>query len=300
MYRLLLGLIIATASAPLVARDSIAVIYPDVPPPANRIFQEIIQGIESEHADSLLKKPIKSKESPEETLRWIERQQPDMLIALGKRSYRVAKRLYREKPVAIGALPIRPNGISGISLLADPKILFTALSELAPNISKVYVVYSPSTRWLIDIAQQQASAMQLELKNIEVKNIKDAVATYNELLANIDANNEAVWLSGDKLTTHEQVILPKLLEKSWEQNLVLFSSKPAHAKRGALFSVFPDNEALGQQLVTMVSEIHKSQQKAGVIPLQNMKLAVNLRTAAHLGFDYKSQQKEQFHLTFPQ
>ncbi|WP_338292779.1 ABC transporter substrate binding protein [Planctobacterium marinum] len=282
------------------ARDKLAVVYPEVPSPANLVFEEIIAGIEASHPQNLLIRAISRTESPDESLAWVNEQQPDMLIALGKRGYRIAKYIYKERPVAIGALPIRPNGISGISLLADPGILFDSLKNLAPDISVINVVYSPSSRWLMSIAAEEAAEKGLELKPTEVKNIKEAISTYDALLKEIDPSKEAVWVPVDKITAHEQVILPSLLEKSWEQNLVLFSSKPAHAKRGALFSVFPDNQALGQQLVKMVTQIYQSHNETGVVPLQDMKLAVNLRTAAHLGFDYKSQQKEQFHLTFPQ
>lgn len=282
------------------AQDKLAVVYPDVPSPANLVFEEIIAGIEASHPNNLLIKAIPSSESPDESIAWVNEQQPEMLIALGKRGYRIAKYIYRDRPVAIGALPIRPNGISGISLLADPGMLFDSLKTLAPDISVINVVYSPSSRWLMGIAAEEAAEKGLTFKHIEVKNIKQAISTYDKLLNEIDPSKEAVWLPVDKITAHEQVILPNLLERSWEQNLVLFSSKPAHAKRGALFSVFPDNEALGRQLVKMVKEIYRSHNETGVVPLQDMKLAVNLRTAAHLGFDYKSQQKEQFHLTFPQ
>lgn len=287
-------------SSPLAARESLAVVYPEVPSPANLVFEEIIAGIQAAHPNNLMIKAIRSSESPDESLAWVNENQPEMLIALGKRGYRIAKYIYKDRPVAIGALPIRPNGISGISLLADPGIIFDSLKSLAPNIKTINVVYSPGSRWLISIAAKQAQAKGLTFNHIEVKNIKDAISTYDQLLNQINPQTDAVWLPVDKITAHEQVILPNLLEKSWEQNLVLFSSKPAHAKRGALFSVFPDNEALGKQLVKMVTDIYQSQNDAGVIPLQDMKLAVNLRTAAHLGFDYKSQQKEQFHLIFPQ
>ncbi|BDX06778.1 hypothetical protein MACH26_22990 [Planctobacterium marinum] len=288
------------SSFEVMARDKLAVVYPEVPSPANLVFEEIIAGIEASHPQNLLIRAISRTESPDESLAWVNEQQPDMLIALGKRGYRIAKYIYKERPVAIGALPIRPNGISGISLLADPGILFDSLKNLAPDISVINVVYSPSSRWLMSIAAEEAAEKGLELKPTEVKNIKEAISTYDALLKEIDPSKEAVWVPVDKITAHEQVILPSLLEKSWEQNLVLFSSKPAHAKRGALFSVFPDNQALGQQLVKMVTQIYQSHNETGVVPLQDMKLAVNLRTAAHLGFDYKSQQKEQFHLTFPQ
>lgn len=282
------------------ARDSLTVIYPDVPSPANRIFQEIISGVEDRFQGDVQLHAIKKSHSPQQTAEWVDQNSPDMLIALGKRGYRIAKRIQKGTPVAIGALPIRPNGISGISLLADPKILFQSLKDLAPQIKVIKVVYSPGSRWLISMASEQAAEMGLDFVHIEVKNIKDAVATYDSMLKSIDPKTEAVWLPIDRVTAHEQVILPNLLEKSWEQNLVLFSSKPAHAKRGALFSMFPDNIELGKRLVDMVVAMHDSKEESGVVPLRNMKLAVNLRTAAHLGFDYKSQQKDSFHLTFPQ
>lgn len=293
-------LLFLLCSYPATARDKLVVVYPEVPAPANLLFEEIVSGIESAYPDNLVIRAIGRTESPDASLEWVNAQHPEMLIALGKRGYRIAKYIYKNRPVAIGALPIRPNGISGISLLADPGVMFDLLKELAPHISVVNVVYSPSSRWLMSLAAEQASEKGLTFNQIEVKSLKDAISTYDDMLSKIDPNTEAVWLPVDKITAHEQVILPNLLEKSWEQNVVLFSSKPAHAKRGALFSVVPDNEALGRQLVKMVRAIHQSKDAARVIPLQDMRLAVNLRTAAHLGFDYKSQQKEQFHLTFPQ
>lgn len=282
------------------AQESLTVIYPEVPSPYNQIFAEILGGIESQYTGNLVIKSLQKSDAPNNTVAWIDDSETDMLIALGSRGYKVAKQIYKKKPVVIGALPIRPNGMSGISLLADPKILFETLRDLAPQINKVHVVYSPPSRWLIDLANEQAKHLGLELNQLEVKSLKTAAQTYESLLDSVDSANEAVWLPLDSISANEQVILPNLLEKSWEQNIVLFSSKPAHAKRGALFSLFPDHNALGQQLVNMVVQMHQEQSNAGVKPLQDMKLAVNLRTAAHLGLDYKNRQKDAFHLTFPQ
>lgn len=295
------ALLICFLLCPLaMARDTLAVIYPEVSSPANRVFNEIISAIEAHYPHRVLKRPITEQESPNESIAWINEQKPEMLIALGKRGYKIAKRVRLDTPVAIGALPLKPNGVSGISLLAEPDVLFKSLKKLAPNIKTINAVSSPGIRWLMAIADEQAESLGLQFNNIEVKNIKEAITTYDQLLINIDTHSEALWLPNDKITAHEQVILPRLLETSWEQNVVLFSSKATHVKRGVLFSVVPDNIALGKQLVDMVIKIHQTKQETGIIPQQNMKLAVNLRTAAHLGYDYKSQQKELFHLTFPQ
>lgn len=276
------------------------VVYPQVPSPYNQIFTEIISGIESQFEGDIQLKSISKSETSETLIALLNELDPNMLIALGRRGYKLSQLMENDTPIVIGALPIKPNGISGISLLADPKILFSALQQLAPNITRVHVVYSKNSKWLIQLADAQSQSLGLDLHKVEVTDIKSAVEEYDRLLMSINTKTEAVWLPLDPVTANEQVILPSLLERSWEQNVVLFSSKPAHAKRGALFSMFPDHYELGKQLAAMVQSMFDTKQKQGVLPLQDMKLAVNLRTAAHLGFEYKNRQKDTFHLTFPQ
>jgi putative ABC transport system substrate-binding protein len=80
---------------------------------------------------------------------------------------------------------------------------------------------------------------------------------------------------------------------------VVFSSTPAHAKRGVLFSTFPDNQAMGEHLLRMVNELHHAVPlKARIEPLKSLQLAVNLRTAARLGIRYEPDQLASFSLTF--
>lgn len=291
----LLVLFIAPASY-----GAVAVLYPKVSSPYSEIFDEIISGIQSQHGTSLQIKAIAKNESPDSLSAWVDEQNPDMLIALGRRGYQFAKGFDKNKPVVVGALPIKPNGISGISLLADPKVLFDALQNLAPNIQRVYVVYSQRSEWLIGLAEEQSKMMGLTLIKVKAEDVKAAAKEYDSLLSRINVQTDAVWLPLDAITANEQVILPSLLERTWEQNIVLFSSKPAHAKRGALFSMLPDNYEMGKQLVSMVKSMHQRQVEGSVLPLDSMRLAVNLRTAAHLGFEYKNRQKQQFYVTFPQ
>lgn len=281
------------------ASTSMVVLYPKVSAPYSQIFDEIIVGIEQQFDGDVSLKSIEKSESNELLSAWIEDKNPHMLIALGRRGYKLIRSIQNEKPVVIGALPIKPNGMPGISLLADPQVLFEALQQLAPHIKRVHVVYSENSEWLVELAENQSESMGLILNKVKTVDIKSALTEYDRLLANIDIQTDALWLPLDPVTVNEQVILPSLLERSWEQNFVLFSSKPAHAKRGALFSMFPNHFELGKQLAIMVEALYTTKQSAGVVPLQNMRLAVNLRTAAHLGFEYKNRQKEQFHVTFP-
>lgn len=275
--------------------DSLTVVYPDVNAPYDTIYEQIKQGIDSEFKGDITYLKLPSKFDPNEIASSIKN---DKVIALGKRGWVIAKKIYQSTPVVVGALPIRPNGISGVSLMTAPESLFQSLINLAPNVKKITVLYTPTTEWSIKNAQQDAKLKGLELVAIKVKNIQQAVKTYDQLFEGDDLSNQAIWLPLDPVTAHDKVIVPVILEKAWKNKMVVFSSKPTHAQRGALFSALPNNEQLGHKLVKMILNISKTKETI-VTPLLDIELAVNLRTAAHLGFDYGNNQKSGFALTFP-
>ncbi|ALZ75666.1 ABC transporter substrate binding protein [Rheinheimera sp. F8] len=285
------------ATAKLLAAD-LTVVYPQVKAPYNEIFEQIIRGIEHQQQDGLQLYPLDGKSPLENTAKELSRDPSNLVIALGKSGYQVAQKIQQTNNVVVSALPLQPAGLAGISLLTDPKVLFTSLKMLAPAIKKVHVVYSDPSRWMIQIAVAQASDFGIEVIAEEVKDLKDAVKTYQDLLQNIDPASNAVWLPFDAITANEQVILPQVIELAWERNIVLFSSKPEHAKRGALFSTFPDHFELGRELVILVQQLQQGKAAATVVPLQQVQLAVNLRTAAHLGMEYKQEVLRQIPITF--
>ena len=280
-----------TASA-----EPLTVIYPDVKPPYDKIFQQITQGIDEEAQDGIIHLKLSGKFDPVEIAKKITTQK---VIALGKRGLLVARQIYQDKSVVVGALPIKPNGISGVSLMADPEELFDSLHDLAPEITTVTVLYTSASAWIIPIAQQKADARGLTLNSIKVDNIRDAVKAYDQIFTDVDLTKTAIWLPLDPITANDKIIVPVILEKAWSNKMVVFSSKPNHAKRGALFSAMPNNKLLGKQLVHLVDKISKPSHPSVVKPLDTVKLAVNLRTAAHLGYDYGSSKRSGFALTFP-
>ncbi|NQZ82562.1 MAG: hypothetical protein HRT52_16255 [Colwellia sp.] len=276
--------------------EELTVVYPEVKAPYDKIFQQITHGIQSEFNGKVhhiqLPRKFDAKKQANKIL-------TNKVIALGKRGMRIAKQLYNEQPVVVGALPIKPNGISGVSLMADPNILFDSLHELAPEVTTITVLYSPASEWIIEEAQAKAKAKGLMLNHIAVNDIKSAVIAYNNIFEGSNLEKMAIWLPLDPITANEKIIVPTILEKAWENKMVVFSSKPTHAKRGALFSALPDNEILGQQLARLINNVDYKSRPSTVKTLEKIKLAVNLRTAAHLGFDYNSNERSGFALTFP-
>lgn len=292
--------------------NKVAIFYPKAKEPYRSIYQEIISGSNSAsqeihqqvHFENFI---LKKDFNGEEIVAQLKQKQINKVIVLGRSGWQLAKYLSKrlkadgkkEFHVVSGALPISPNGISGISLITDPAYLFNYLQQVAPQVEKVHVAYSNKSAWLIELAKQAAQEQGLILDLKKVTSTKEAISFYQQLFDSGVSNKDAIWLPLDRISSNDKVTLPLILEKAWKKEVVVFSSKPSHAKRGALFSTYPDNFALGKHLFTMVQELDKQPEQKDFAALKSTLLAVNLRTAAHLGLKYSAKQQQEFKLTFP-
>ncbi|MGH1460539.1 MAG: ABC transporter substrate binding protein [Neptuniibacter sp.] len=282
------------------AAATLAIVYPEVPAPYKQVFEQIIEGIEARHAGPLVKYPIASPVDPDKLLGQMSNDQVDMVVTLGRRGLSYNKALKGQYPLVTGALPIKPNGISGVSLIANPNNLFRQLLVLSPKTRKVHAVYTQKSQWLIDKAQKAAQANGLELISYKASDIREAVKHYQNIFKNADPVEDSIWLPLDSIAANEKVILPLLVRESWDNNLVVFSSKPGHVKRGLLFTLFPDSTEDGVRLADMLNTIYHEGKNPGVELSNSAKVGVNMRTASHLGLEYSPLMKKSFYQTFPQ
>jgi putative ABC transport system substrate-binding protein len=109
-----------------------------------------------------------------------------------------------------------------------------------------------------------------------------------------------VWLLQDSSTVGNTSILPLVLKKAWDKRLVVFSSNPSHVRRGALFSLYADQDALGKSISNLLRQQTSGKRNiTGLQPLRDVGIAVNLRTASHIGLEISSEQRRQFDSVFP-
>ncbi|MGX5173726.1 ABC transporter substrate binding protein [Aliikangiella sp. IMCC44653] len=290
---------VAPADEPV---DKVAVFYPQIKEPYRTIYKQIISGVKT-HTNNLEEFVLSPQFKVEEVVAELKSHEITKVIVLGRSGYKLAKQLPPEFKVVSGALPISPNGVSGISLISDPHKLFYYLKIAAPNVKKVYVAYSEHSQWIIKLALGAAEQLGIELITKKVSTTKESIQYYQDLFDQIDSTQSAIWLPLDRIASNDKITLPLILEKAWTKEIVVFSSKPSHAKRGALFSTYPDNFHLGEQLAQLVYELAadknlKAEKKFK--PLQSLQLAVNLRTASHLGLHYEPETKKNFQLVFPE
>lgn len=282
------------------------VLYPDVPEPYQNIFLNVISGLEGEPHARVAQYVVEKDIDLQGIKAWLREQKVDVIIALGRRGLNAATQATDKIPIVSGALLLTPGdeqaNVEGISLAADPKALFTRLLSLVPGIQRIYVVYNPhQNAWMMKLAQKAADELNIKLVGYTADSLREAVFHYNEILHIVDPKKDALWLPIDSTTVNDQVVLPLILRRAWDLDLVVFSSNPTHASKGALFSVFPDNEALGRSLAALAVGVEAGDKQAdpAIHALEDLKFAINRRTADHLGLSFSAQRQQKFDFVFP-
>jgi len=279
------------------SEDKVTVIYPEIIASSTSIYFEILKGIESEFEGDVITLELPQTFNSQDITNSIT---TEHVIALGRQGMVVGKEVNQSKLVVFGALPILDDDMSGISSIPSPKSLFKPLKTLAPKVQNITVVYSKSSAWLIDEAKKEAKRINLTLNTILVDDLQMAVKTYDDFFQTIASENAALWLPIDPISVNNNIIVPILLEKAWNHNVVVISSTASHVERGVLYATVPDNINMGRQLATLIQKIENKNNSTIVKALKTIKLAVNLRTAKHLGYQYPQSKIEQFAFTFPE
>lgn len=284
----------------------IAVLYPDIGEPYRSVFWKIIEGIEDKTNAKVASYPVGANFNPQTVSSDLKRQEIRVVIALGRNGLKAANALDREIGVVGGGVVSAPDNEtrSGtiLSLAPDPSLLFVRLKALSPKIQRVHVVFDPrQSAWLIKLARDAARNQGLELVAHEAQDLKAALTIYQSVFANADGKREAVWLPQDSTTVDESLVLPLVLQESWNRGIPVFSSNVSHVKRGVLFALYPNNHEIGRSLAASALGVVAGTAPArGLLPLRDVLTAFNTRTANHLGISPSSAQQQDFSLLFPE
>lgn len=262
------------------------VLYPDVEQPERDVFTLLRAGIQGGAARSgvpVISIAVQESTSPSETAASIRRHAPRAVIALGRRAYQLANAMQLETRVLVAGvdLPVGSVGPNGISLAPNPRIVFTTLKSVAPQIRRVIVVVDPARdRWLLEPAAAAARAAGQQLQVHEASNVGEAAAHYLNIFRYGNPRTDAIWLLEDgRFITSDT--LPTIIEESWSRNFVVFSNVLAHVSKGALFAHYPDPRALGERLAQLA--VTEQRGPVGMSFLDDVKRAANVRVGAHLG-----------------
>lgn len=282
----------------------IAVIYPDIGEPFRSVFLKIIEGIEEQAKGRIVSIPVAANINPQELSSDLKKQDVRVVIALGRNGLKAASGLDQVGIVAGGVLSVPEADARRFtvhSLAPDPALLFGQLKSLLPNAKRILVVHdSRQNAWLMRRARDAAHALGLEMAVQDAEDIKTAFRFYQDAFAGADPKRDVVWLPQDSTTVDDATVLPFVLQESWNRGVAVFSSSVAHVKRGALFALYPNNRELGKSLAqSAAAALGPGHPSRGMLPLKEVLVAANLRTARHLGIQLGSRQQS-FDLIFPE
>jgi putative tryptophan/tyrosine transport system substrate-binding protein len=287
------------------AAAGIAVIYPDIGEPYRSVFAQIINGIEDKAKGHVANFAVGPNVDVGELNNSLRQQDTRVVIALGRQGVKVASALEGNFGVVVGGVLMAPESelrnLQVNSLSPDPSLLFTRLKGMMPKVRRVFTVYDPrQNEWMMRLAREAAVAQGLELIAYEAQDLRSAMLAYQKILAAADNSQDALWLPQDSTTVEESTVLPMVLKESWENNLAVFSSSFGHVRRGVLFSLYPNNVELGRHLAGSALGLLASggSEASGMFPLREVLMAINLRTAKHLGLN--TTRSQSFDMAFPE
>lgn len=230
----------------------------------------------------------------------------DVAVMLGRSGYSAAKSVSRVLPVVVGAVLVPEGddsqGLSGVSLNPDPDIVFGSLQALVPDAKDVTVIYDPNQK-SADIARARdvAQARGLVLHALPATDLRLSAAAYRKVLLDISSTSSAIWLPHGNAAIDERALLPEVLRESWDKGFVVFSSSIDDVRKGALFSLYPDTSSMGRRLMVMARERAQGSLPGseGIEPLRDVLIALNRRTAEHLGLSFSPSAMKRVGMVFP-
>jgi putative ABC transport system substrate-binding protein len=263
--------------------SGLLIVYPKVKAPYDKIYEDIIKGINDNYPgiSQELELPGNGKNSV--LAEQIKQHQPDVLVALGKRSLKKVRQLASPIPIVAGAITKTEDGVAGVSMSPDSEVILSHLLGIAPFVKRVYVVSDLQHLAQLEGAEAYLSERGKVLQIEEVESVQQAADKYLKIIHRA-STEDAIWLMRGA-SLNDPSILMLVLEAAWKKKIVVFSSNPSHVKRGALFSLYPDNVKMGRALATIAQqhELDLIPADTSLTPLRSVHLIVNKRTSKHLG-----------------
>ncbi len=279
-----------------------AVVVPQTTSKAQVIYDQIVRGLGSIKNVELEILPFSSVDKSVELSlhKQLTNSSANAIISIGKSAHMLIKDFPTNIPLIAGGVSISPSNASGVSLTGDPQEFFANLKRIAPDVDRVFLIYNKEINgWWVDIAVAVAKEYKIELRALQAKDVKSGAKLYQRTLQEARFGKDAIWIPLVSIVP-SKIVLPMVLKNAWDKNLVVFSNSAAHTRQGALFSMYPDNVALGEQLVELaIKQATADSATARVEPVKKLKTAFNTRTASHLGLKYSLKRGSGFDRIYP-
>ncbi|MGB5097803.1 MAG: hypothetical protein WBN82_07840 [Porticoccaceae bacterium] len=272
---------IALLAAGQALAQHVVILYPMVSEPYARIYRDTLAGIEQTYKGDSRSLSV---QPGQDLAPGLLADNAGVAVALGDSAARALSKLRPLVPVITTATEDIPfPRRHRLAYYPDPPMLLEQLRRFQPGVERVKLVAAPEIGDYVALVRKELTAAGVGLDVCDADDLKAAADCYRQLLSQA-SSTDAIWLlQGGKLL--EPALLSYILDAAWRRQLLVFSSNPSHAGRGVLFALYPDDEAAGRQIGTLINECLRrcNGEPSRVSYLREMKLVLNERTGRHLG-----------------
>ena len=157
-----------------------------------------------------------------------------------------------------------------------------------PPLHRLGILYDPAkTSTRVMEAVEQAAALDFKLKGQPVEHDKDLPQQLRALLSNI----EALWLIPDStVLTNESIQF--ILDSALARQIPVIGFSPEFTRLGALLSMSVNYGEVGRETGLLAKRIldGNGHRTIDPVPIQRLKISVNLKTARFLGMTFSKEQ----------
>ena len=220
----------------------------------------------------------------------VRRLNPRLVVVVGSLATAVALKELPSTPIIFsmvlyprqsGFLADAHRNVTGVSLDVPPAVQFGYLRRLFPAAHRIGVLYNPSeTGSIVEEARSAAAAHGFTLVPESVADPAQAVAALGTLMEECDA----IWSVADSHVFTPQTTSALLLAAT-RRRVPLFGLSTAQVRAGAVAALYCDYADVGKQTGESVLRALRGEapDTIEVSPPRKAALALNLRTAEHLG-----------------
>jgi putative tryptophan/tyrosine transport system substrate-binding protein len=217
------------------------------------------------------------------------------VLAVGPAALAVARAQGVQPVVAVLVPNVRPAEDTTLSaavpMEADPESVLTVLSELAPGVRRIGLVYDPAiTGPLVARAKEVAEARDLEIVALEAEDQAAAIRAFHRFERELAI--DALWILPDRTTTTFETAHQALKLAHWKRIPVVGPSR-WYVANGALFALEPGFEAHGRAAAEHLRAVMDDGDRAPVVYAPGAALLVNQRTVNRLGLRISPQVRPQ-------
>jgi putative tryptophan/tyrosine transport system substrate-binding protein len=280
----------------MLTASELVVIYPEVREPFAQVFEDIVKGARDGYKQRAQLVALSENQSPVAFVSVLDRQSP--VLVLGNRLAREVSTYNPDHKVIVGAVNVEFDNVFGITLSPSFEIVSSKLRLLVPGVKNIHVIVGPNEGGPLTSAVDLFLQQNLKLIVHPAEDIRAAAAVYRALIQKLD-EKDAVWIlpSGSFIGN---AMLSILLQASWDKHFVVFSSNPVHVKRGALFSLYPNNYKMGLSLGRLARDIAADKAPDRKMqPLDDVFVTINERASKHLGVHLTDDVLRQVDLVLP-